>query len=72
MNTHYHTPEGLLTAEELLKAIWPIPPRCPSLRWLRELHARLTLPRVNLCCVVVFDAAKERLSFAKRFTLEAA
>lgn len=66
------TPEGLLSAEELLKAIWPNPKSRPSLRWLREQQARRTLPMVKIGRLVFFDPAKVRQSIAKRFTVEAA
>jgi hypothetical protein len=66
------TPEGLLTAEELLKAIWPNPKSRPSLRWLREQQSRRTLPMVKIGRLVFFDPAKVRQSIAKRFTVEAA
>lgn len=63
---------GLLTAEELLKAIWPNEKSRPSLRWLREQQARRTVPFVKCGRLVFFDAAKVRQSIAKRFTVEAA
>lgn len=72
MNPPTHTPEGLLTAEELLKAIWPNPKSRPSLRWLREQQARRTLPMVKIGRLVFFDPAKVRHSIEKRFTVEAA
>lgn len=71
MNPPTNAPEGLLTAEELLKAIWPNPKSRPSLRWLREQQGR-TLPMVKIGRLVFFDAAKVRQSIAKRFTVEAA
>lgn len=72
MNPQSNTPEGLLSAEELLSVIWPNPKSRPSLRWLREQQARRTLPHVKCGRLVFFDAAKVRQVIAKRFTVEAA
>jgi hypothetical protein len=72
MTPHSDTHEGLLTAEELLKAIWPNEKSRPSLRWLREQQSRRTLPYVKCGRLVYFDPAKVRQSIAKRFTVEAA
>lgn len=72
MDTQSNTPEGLLTADELLKAIWPNPQSRPSLRWLRSQQSRRTLPYVKCGRLVYFDPAKVRQSIAKRFTVEAA
>ena len=73
MNPHTTpTPEGLLTAEELLKAIWPNERSRPSLRTIREWQAKRMLPYVKCGRLVFFDPAKVRQSIAKRFTVEAA
>ena len=73
MDTSKHTsPEGLLDAEELLKAIWPNPNSRPSLRWLRHQQAKRILPYVKCGRLVYFDPIKVRQQLAKKFTVEAA
>lgn len=69
MNPHSLTPEGLLTADELLKVIWPNPVSRPSLRWLRDQQARRTLPYIKCGRLVFFDPANVRLALAKKFTV---
>jgi hypothetical protein len=72
MDTTNTLPEGLLDAEELLKAIWPNPESRPSLRWLRKQQSSRTLPYVKCGRLVYFDPAKVRQALAKRFTVESA
>jgi hypothetical protein len=72
MNPNTSAPEGLLSAEELLPAIWPNENSRPSLRWLREQQRKRTLPYVKFGRLVFFDLAKVRQALAKRFTVEAA
>jgi hypothetical protein len=72
MNPQSNTPEGLLTAEELLKAIWPNERSRPSLRTIRQWQAKRIVPYVKCGRLVFFDPAKVRQSIAKRFTVEAA
>jgi hypothetical protein len=63
--------EGLLTAEELLKVIWPNENSRPSLRTLREWQAQRIVPYVKIGRLVFFNPVKVRQSIAKRFTVEA-
>lgn len=65
---HY---EGLLTADELLKAIWPNQKSRPSLRTLREWQAQRIVPYVKIGGLVFFNPVKVRLVIQKRFTVEA-
>jgi hypothetical protein len=68
MKSSINDTEGLLTAEELLKAIWPNVKSRPSLRWLREQQAQCAIPSVKLGRLVFFDVDKVRQSIAERFT----
>lgn len=72
MNPPISAPEGLLTAEELLKAIWPNQKSRPSLRTLREWQAKKLVPYIKCGRLVYFDPVKVRQSIAKKFTVEAA
>ncbi len=57
-------PPGLLSAPELLEALWPNPNCRPSLRWLRSLQARRAVPFLKVGHKVYFEA--ERVKFALR------
>jgi hypothetical protein len=72
MNPNSPTPEGLLIAEEMMKAVWPNERSRPSLRTIREWQAKRMVPYVKCGRLVYFDPVKVRQSLAKRFTVEAA
>lgn len=71
MNPNTSAPEGLLSAEELLKSIWPNAKCRPSLRWLREQQVRRTLPYVKCGRLVFFCPVKCRKALEQRFTVQA-
>lgn len=61
---------GLLSAEDLLIAVWPNPNSRPSLRWLREQTAKRTLPYIKVGHKVFFNPRKIKQILEKRFEVQ--
>ena len=62
---------GLVDANGLREAIWPMPDCRPSLRTIREWQSKRLLPVVKIGRLVYFDVAKCRQALANKFTVEA-
>ncbi len=56
---------SLLSADSLLKEVWPDESSRPSLRWLRNMQARRAVPYVKLNRLVFFEADRVRSALRK-------
>jgi hypothetical protein len=59
----------LLDANGLLERLWPDPRSRPSLRWLREMQKRKTLPYVRIGRRIYFDPRQVAAAIAERLTV---
>jgi len=60
---------ALLSAEELLREIFPDDNKRPSVRWLRELQAKRRIPFRKIGRFVFFDPTEVRSALDKGFTV---
>ena len=56
---------SLLTAESLLREVWPDEASRPSLRWLRSMQQRRALPFIKMNRLVFFEADRVRAALRK-------
>lgn len=63
------TPHALVTAETLLKKLFPEESDRPSLRWLRGLQAKRLIPYKKIGRLVFFDVAEVRAALDRQFTV---
>lgn len=56
---------GLLSAPEVLAAVWPNPQSRPSLRWFRTMQSKRAFPFVKLGHLTFFEADRVRAALRK-------
>lgn len=61
---------ALLSAEELLREIFPDDKKRPSVRWLRQLQTKRQIPFRKMGRFVFFDPAEVRLALDQRYTVK--
>jgi hypothetical protein len=56
--TQRTSPDGLLSAKDMLVFVWPDPASRPSLRWIREMQSRRAIPFIKCGRRVFFEPAR--------------
>ncbi len=61
---------GLVNAEGLLTALWPLKESRPSVRFIRDLQAKRLIPYRKISSLVFFDPVEVRQALDKNFKVK--